>query len=61
MTESIQTSLSGKVCLASGKEAPAKNAKVTAKEGQGEALIVVGARVVESGAAGTEADTAARV
>ena len=47
-TEFILTSLSGKVSVASGKAALAKDAKVTSKEGKGETLIVVGARVAES-------------
>jgi Bacterial type II and III secretion system protein/Bacterial type II/III secretion system short domain len=45
--EFIQTSLTGKLSVASGKAALAKDAKVTSKEGVGETLIVVGARVVE--------------
>ena len=36
-----------KISVASGKAALAKDAKVTSKKGQGETLIVVGARVVE--------------
>lgn len=47
LTEFIQTSLTGKVGLASGKAALAKGAKATSKEGEGETLIVVGARVAE--------------
>jgi type II secretory pathway component GspD/PulD (secretin) len=50
--EFIVTSLTGKIRVASGKVVLAKDAKVTSKEGQGEMLIVVGARVVEPGAAG---------
>jgi type II secretory pathway component GspD/PulD (secretin) len=46
--EFIQTSLSGKIRVASGQAVLAKDAKVTSKEGQGETLIVVGARVLES-------------
>jgi type II secretory pathway component GspD/PulD (secretin) len=45
--EFVQTSLNGKVSVASGKAILAKDAKVTSKEGQGETLIVVGARVAE--------------
>jgi type II secretory pathway component GspD/PulD (secretin) len=52
VTEFILTSLTGKVRVASGKAVLAKDAKVTAAEGQGETLIVVGARVLESGAVG---------
>jgi hypothetical protein len=48
----ILTSLTGKIRVASGKAVLAKDAKVTSKEGQGETLLVVGARVIESGAAG---------
>jgi hypothetical protein len=44
-TEFILTSLTGKVRVAPGKAALAKDAKVTSKEGEGETLIVVGARV----------------
>jgi type II secretory pathway component GspD/PulD (secretin) len=46
-TEFLLTTLTGKVNVASGKAALAKNAKVISKEGEGETLIVVGARVVE--------------
>jgi type II secretory pathway component GspD/PulD (secretin) len=46
-TEFIQTSFTGKLSVASGKVALAKDAKATSKEGVGETLIVVGARVVE--------------
>jgi hypothetical protein len=52
LTEFIQTSLAGKISVASGKAALAKDAKVTSKEGEGETLIVVGARVIDSGGAG---------
>jgi hypothetical protein len=52
LTEFILTSLTGKVSVAPGKAALAKDAKVISKEGEGETLIVVGARVAESGAAG---------
>lgn len=48
----ILTSLTGKIRVASGKAVLAKDAKVISEEGQGETLIVVGARVLESGAAG---------
>jgi len=52
-TEFIQTSFSGKISVASGKATLAKDAKVnTSKEGQGETLIVVGARVIESSPVG---------
>ena len=50
--EFILTSLTGRVRVASGKAVLAKDAKVVSKEGQGETLLVVGARVIESGAAG---------
>ena len=46
-TEVLQTILAAKVSVASGQAALAKDAKVISKEGQGETLIVVGARVVE--------------
>ena len=46
-TEFLLTTLTGKVNVASGKAALAKDAKVVSKEGEGETLIVVGARVVE--------------
>ena len=46
-TEFILTSLVGKISVAPGKAVLAKDAKVTSKEGEGETLIVVGARVVE--------------
>jgi type II secretory pathway component GspD/PulD (secretin) len=52
LTEFIMTSLTSKISVAPGKAALAKDAKVTSKEGQGETLIVVGARVIESGAGG---------
>jgi hypothetical protein len=47
-TEFIQTSLTGKVNVAPGKAALAKDARVISREGEGETLIVVGARVAES-------------
>jgi type II secretory pathway component GspD/PulD (secretin) len=50
--ELINTSLAGKVRVASGKAALAKDTKVISKEGKGEMLIVVGARVIEPGAEG---------
>jgi type II secretory pathway component GspD/PulD (secretin) len=46
-TEFLLTTLTAKVGVASGKAALAKDAKVVSKEGEGETLIVVGARVVE--------------
>jgi hypothetical protein len=46
-TEFLLTSLTGKISVASGKVTLAKNAKVISKEGEGETLIVVGARVAE--------------
>lgn len=46
-TEFILTALADKISVASGKTVLAKDAKVTSKEGQGETLIVVGARVAE--------------
>jgi type II secretory pathway component GspD/PulD (secretin) len=45
--EFIMTSLTGKISVASGRAALAKDAKVVSKEGQGETLIVVGARVAD--------------
>lgn len=45
--EFIQTSLDVKVSVASGKTVLARNARGTSGEGQGETLIVVGARVAE--------------
>jgi hypothetical protein len=47
-TEFVQTSLTGKVNVAPGKTALAKDARVISREGEGETLIVVGARVAES-------------
>jgi type II secretory pathway component GspD/PulD (secretin) len=47
-----QTNLETKVSVASGKALLAKDAKSTQKEGQGQLLIVVGARVVEPDAKG---------
>ena len=52
--EFITTSLIGKISVASGKAVLAKDAKATSKEGQGETLIVVGARVVASEAKAKE-------
>jgi hypothetical protein len=46
-TEFLLTSLAGKISVASGKAVLAKDAKVTSKEGEGETLILVGARVVK--------------
>jgi hypothetical protein len=54
LTEFIQTSLSGKISVASGKAALAKDAKVISREGEGETLIVVGARFAESEAKAKE-------
>ena len=51
-TEFLLTNLAAKVSVVSGKAALAKDAKVISKEGQGETLIVVGARVAESEAKG---------
>ena len=48
LTEFILTSLTGKVSVAPGKAVLAKDAKVISKEGKGETLIVVGARVAGS-------------
>jgi hypothetical protein len=45
--EFISSSFSGKISVASGKAVLVKNVKVVSKEGEGETLIVVGARVVE--------------
>jgi hypothetical protein len=42
------TSLAGKISVASGKAALAKDVKAVSKEGEGETLIVVGARIAES-------------
>jgi hypothetical protein len=46
-TEFILTSLAGKISVASGKVVLAKDAKVISKEGEGETLILVGARTVK--------------
>ncbi len=46
-TEFISSSFTGKISVASGKAVLVKNIKVISKEGEGETLIVVGARVVE--------------
>jgi hypothetical protein len=51
-TEFIQTSLTGPITVASGKAMLAKDAKVISKEGQGETLLIVGARVIEPNAGG---------
>jgi type II secretory pathway component GspD/PulD (secretin) len=51
-TEFIQSTLTGKISVASGKAVLAKGIKVTSKEGEGETLIVVSARVGEPGGAG---------
>ena len=51
-TEFILTSLVGKISVAPGKATLAKDAKVISKEGKGETLIVVGARVVKPEAKG---------
>jgi hypothetical protein len=45
--EFILTTLTGKIGVASGQVALAKDAKVISKEGEGETLILVGARVVK--------------
>jgi hypothetical protein len=45
--EFIQTSLTGKIRVASGKAVLAKDARVVSPEGKGETLIVVGARVAD--------------
>jgi len=47
-TEFPLTSLAGKISVASGKAVLAKDVKSNSKEGEGETLIVVGARVAES-------------
>ena len=47
-TEFPMTSLAGKISVASGKAVLAKDVKAVSKEGEGETLIVVGARVAES-------------
>jgi hypothetical protein len=47
-TEFIQTALTGKISVVPGKAVLAKDARVTSREGQGETLIVVGARVADS-------------
>src|SRR5262249_14716577 len=46
--EFIMTSLAGKISVASGKAVLAKDAKVISKQGKGETLVIVGARVAES-------------
>jgi hypothetical protein len=51
-SEFILTALAGKINVASGKVVLAKDAKVISKEGKGETLIVVGARVVKPEAKG---------
>jgi type II secretory pathway component GspD/PulD (secretin) len=51
-TDFIQTALTDRLSVASGKTTLAEGTRVTSKEGQGEMFIVVGARVIESGAAG---------
>ena len=48
LTEFIMTSLAGKISVAPGKAALAKDARVITKEGEGETHHVVGARVAES-------------
>ena len=45
--EFILTALASRISAAPGKAALAKGAKVTSKEGEGETLIIVGARVTE--------------
>jgi uncharacterized protein (TIGR03067 family) len=55
--EFILTSLAGKLSVVPGKAALAKDAKVTSKEGEGETLIVVGARVAEPEAKGEKTKT----
>ena len=47
-TEFPMTSLAGKISVASGKAVLAKDVKEISKEGEGETLIVVGARIGES-------------
>jgi type II secretory pathway component HofQ len=47
-TEFIEASLSGKIRVASGMAVLARDTVVTSKAGQGEMLIVVGARVAEA-------------
>jgi type II secretory pathway component GspD/PulD (secretin) len=47
-TEFIETTLNSKVRVASGKAELVRDTKATSKEGEGETLIVIGARVVES-------------
>jgi hypothetical protein len=46
-TDFILTSLAGKISVASGKAALAKDARVISREGEGETLILVGARVIK--------------
>jgi uncharacterized protein (TIGR03067 family) len=55
--EFVLTSLAGKISVAPGKATLAKDAKVTSKEGEGETLIVVGARVAEPDAKGERTKT----
>jgi hypothetical protein len=50
--EFIMTTLTGKLSVAPGNAILAKDAKVVSKEGEGETLIVIGARVAESEAKG---------
>jgi hypothetical protein len=52
LAEFIMTSLAGKMSVAPGKAVLAKDVKVISKEGEGETLIVVGARVAEPEAKG---------
>jgi type II secretory pathway component GspD/PulD (secretin) len=47
-TEFLQTTLTSKISVPPGKAVLAKDAKVVSKEGEGETLILVGARVLES-------------
>jgi type II secretory pathway component GspD/PulD (secretin) len=45
-SETIHTTLSSKISTPAGKAVLAKDAKVTSKEGEGETLFLVGARIV---------------
>jgi hypothetical protein len=51
-TEFSMTSLAGKISVESGKAVLAKDVKAKSKEGEGEILMVVGARVAEPEAKG---------
>jgi hypothetical protein len=50
-TEFIETELSSRISVESGMAVLASDARVNSKEGQGKTLMIVGARVIEAGAA----------